>query len=283
MPLLYFWRGDNYYQDLDMGAGYHLNQSNPLLHSIDIGDSLWAFTRNRQKRYVLAAELVVKAKTKNPSNFRYGRYRLWGDIHNSRYFQVDDQPSVEQVIRHLSCSTKADVLGQAFQGHAAVRRITNVDHQILSTLAAQLPLEPRARILPEERLEAALLLGNKGGVEQLIHQDVPGMAATRQQYLYQQAPTRNRLLVAQLQELYQGRCQICLWNPRSEYSTNLCHGHHLQWLSRGGDDALNNMTLVCPNHHAAIHQCDAPFDFSDMSFDFGSHRENLCIDLHLSS
>jgi 5-methylcytosine-specific restriction enzyme A len=31
MPLLYYWRGDNYRRDLDYGAGYHLNQANPLM------------------------------------------------------------------------------------------------------------------------------------------------------------------------------------------------------------------------------------------------------------
>lgn len=75
MPLLYYWRPDNYLRDLDMGAGYHLNQANPLLRQVDLGDSLWAFTRNRHGRYVLAAELVIKAKTETPPNFRYGRYR----------------------------------------------------------------------------------------------------------------------------------------------------------------------------------------------------------------
>jgi hypothetical protein len=59
-----------------MGAGYHLNQANPLLHEIDPGDSLWSFTRLDSGEYVLAAELVVKAKTTNPPNFRYGRYRV---------------------------------------------------------------------------------------------------------------------------------------------------------------------------------------------------------------
>ena len=77
MPLLYYWRSDNYYRDLDMGAGYHLNQNNQIMHRIEIGDSLWAFTRNREGRYVLSAELVIKAKTMNPPNFRYGRYRVW--------------------------------------------------------------------------------------------------------------------------------------------------------------------------------------------------------------
>lgn len=65
MPLLYYWRGDNYRRDLDLGAGYHLNQGSPRLHDIELGDSLWAFTRLENGRYVLAAELVVRAKTFN--------------------------------------------------------------------------------------------------------------------------------------------------------------------------------------------------------------------------
>jgi len=58
VPLLYFWRGDNYRRDLDLGAGYHLNQDNPLLHDIAVGDSLWAFTRREDGVYALAAEFV---------------------------------------------------------------------------------------------------------------------------------------------------------------------------------------------------------------------------------
>jgi len=65
MPLLYYWRGDNYTRDLDHGAGYHLNQATPRLHDIDLGDSLWAFTRRKDGTYVLAAELIAHAKTRN--------------------------------------------------------------------------------------------------------------------------------------------------------------------------------------------------------------------------
>ncbi len=71
MRLLYFWRGDNYRRDLDHGAGFHLNQANPLLHQIGIGESLWAFTRKLDRRYGLAAELVISAKTMNPHGFVY--------------------------------------------------------------------------------------------------------------------------------------------------------------------------------------------------------------------
>jgi 5-methylcytosine-specific restriction protein A len=281
MPLLYYWRRDNYYRDLDMGAGYHLNQANPLLHEIEIGDSLWAFTRNHDGRYVLAAELVARAKTHNPPNFRYGRYRLWGDVVRSRYFLVDVQPSIEQVIRCLSCTANAAILGQSFQGHSAVKRITPADHRILVQSASNLPSEPRARILAEEKLEAALLLGDTEAVEKLIVEERPGMSNERQRYLYQQAPTRNREFAIQLREIYSGKCQICAWDPQDHYGRNLCHAHHLHWLSRGGEDNIDNLALVCPNHHAAIHGCDAPFDFESLSFDFGAFREPLKLNSHL--
>lgn len=63
MPLLYYWRDDNYARDLNFGAGYHLNQKSQRLHEIEKGDSLWAFTRAPNGRYVLAAELVVQTKS----------------------------------------------------------------------------------------------------------------------------------------------------------------------------------------------------------------------------
>jgi 5-methylcytosine-specific restriction protein A len=97
--LLYFWRGDNYRRDLDHGVGFHLNQANPLLHQIGIGESLWAFTRKTDARYVLAAQLVISAKTMNPRGFRYGPYRVWGDLRRSQYFSVDGQPDISALIR----------------------------------------------------------------------------------------------------------------------------------------------------------------------------------------
>lgn len=280
MPLLYYWRRDNYRRDLDRGAGYNLNQANPLLHRIDIGDSLWAFTRNLDGDYVLAAELVVRFKTQNPPNFRYGCYRIWGDLRESRYFKVEGQPDAEEVIRSLSCKINATVLGRAFEGRAAVRTITDADHRILRAAARNLPLEPRARILPEERLEEALLLGDERAVEYLVREEDAGIVQQRREYLTRQAPTRNKQLVRNLQGLYEGRCQICLWNPKSVYGVSLCQGHHIHWLSRGGEDDKGNMVLICPNHHAAVHRCDAQLDYSDMSFDFGNHEEPLQLILH---
>ena len=282
MPLLYYWHPDNYRRDLDMGAGFHLNQSNPLLHSIEAGDSLWAFTRNKSGRYVLAAELVVKAKTENPSNFRYGQYRIWGNLKESRYFLAgDDAPSIEQVVRSLSVKADAKRLGQSFQGHAAVRKISESDHQVLLAAASGLSLEPRARIVPEERLEAAVLLGDEEAVRQLLIEEPSGVAEARAAYLFSQAPTRNRQLVKELQKIYEGKCQLCGWNPMDEYGHWLCHGHHIHWLSRGGEDDLKNLLLVCPNHHGAIHACDAQLDYKDFTFNFGVRIEKVELNLHI--
>jgi hypothetical protein len=108
MPLLYYWRPDNYKRDLDNGAGYHLNQLNPLMHSIDIGDTLWAFTRNKRRSYAIVAKLLVKAKTINPLKFRYGRYRLWGDLNFIiRYSLLDIRYSS---LRHLLYCSPAQIL-----------------------------------------------------------------------------------------------------------------------------------------------------------------------------
>lgn len=281
MSLLYYWRRDNYQDDLDNGATYHLNQANPLLHEIALGDSLWAFTRNSAGEYVLAAELVVKAKTHNPPNHKYGRYRLWGDLRYSRYFVTEGQQSVEPVVRRLDITANAQHLGQSFQGRNAVKSLSALDHQILLAFAGNLPLHRRARLIPEEHLEAALLRGNGQQVQEVIKTAEPGVAEARRRYLYREAPARNRQLVMELREIYEGQCQICRWSPRSRYGVDLCHAHHINWLSRGGADVLENLMLVCPNHHEAIHQCDAPFDFESGDFIFDLRPLKVRLNNHL--
>ena len=108
-----------------------------------------------------------------------------------------------------------------------------------------------------------------------------GLSIERKQYLYTEAPLRNRRYAEELQEMYGGRCQICQWNPLEIYGFNLCHAHHIQWLSRGGKDGIENMMLVCPNHHGAIHRGDAPLDFGSQAFLFDQHSEKITLNHHL--
>jgi hypothetical protein len=264
--LLYYWRGDNYRRDLDFGVGFHLNQASPVLHRINLGESLWAFTRRRDGVYCVAAQLVAKAKTLNGRTYRYGRYRLWGDLSASRYFATDGQPDVTTLVRSLSIRAAGDVLGRSFQGHAAVREIGDADHAVLLRYAAPLEPEPRARLIPEESLEALLLAGDAAAVERLVNAEGPGLAEARRRYLYEKVPQRDPALCDELRELYGGICQITGFDPRGEYGVDLCEAHHLRWLSRGGADRIANMVLVSPNLHRAIHRLDAPFDWVRMAF-----------------
>ncbi|HOI29037.1 MAG TPA: HNH endonuclease [Melioribacteraceae bacterium] len=281
MPLLYYWRGDNYRRDLDFGASYHLNQSNKLLHEIEIGDSLWAFTKTNNGKYVLASELVITAKTYNPSNYRYGRYRVWGDLERSKYFKVIVQPNFENILRNFSITINAKLLGQSFQGHAALRKISYQDNLILKEYSKLLPIEERARLLPEERLEALIYSKNPEAIYKLFKEVPHGIAEKRIEYLYTKSPRRNAEFVVHLNELYKGKCQICSWDPIKHYGRNICQVHHLQWLSRGGEDNIKNLVLLCPNHHSAVHRLDAVFDFSSYSFNFYSRTEALSLNLHL--
>jgi 5-methylcytosine-specific restriction protein A len=282
LPLLYYWQPDNYRRDLDFGVGYHLNQSNAIMHSIDVGDSLWAFTRSRIGKYCFAARLIVRAKTTNPPNFRYGRYRVWGDLKLSSFYRIEGQPNAELLIRAFSLKTDAKILAQSFQGKAAVRKISHSEGAMIEAFTQHFVDEPRARILPEERLEAMLLLGNTEGVKELIRLEGNGISKKRQEYLYQLAPKRNQKHAAELQKMYDGKCQVCLWDAPRLYAERLCHAHHINWLCRGGEDSLRNLVLVCPNHHMAIHRCDAPFDWELNSFLFSEAQiEKLQVNYHL--
>jgi hypothetical protein len=59
----------------------------------------------------LAAELVVGAKSLNHQNFRYGRYRVWGDLRRSRYVAAEAQPNVTELVGTLSAKGSTGALG----------------------------------------------------------------------------------------------------------------------------------------------------------------------------
>ena len=199
----------------------------------------------------------------------------------SRYFNVEAQPNVEHLIRSLSCKTDATILGRAFQGNSAVRKITDEDQKILLQYASILKDEPRARLLSEDELEALLVYGEQKVVYNFIKSEPNGVSEKRIEYLYKKAPTRNANHVKKLQLIYQGRCQICKWDPKNIYGESVCEAHHIHWLSRGGEDSLDNLALLCPNHHKAIHRLDAPFDYEEMMFLFTKHNEKILLNEHL--
>jgi hypothetical protein len=54
----------------------------------------------------------------------------------------------------------------------------------------------------------------------------------------------------------------------------------VRWISLGGPDEISNLVLICPNHHRAVHRCDAPFDFGQAGFVFADVVERLSLHRH---
>jgi predicted HNH restriction endonuclease len=289
MHLLAQWRIQNYVRDLDEGAGFNFNSGQARLHSeIEVGENLWLFTRlARPPRYYLVARLVVRAKTLNPPGYKYGKYRVWGDLRKSRYFKVrPEQPQEEafELLRRvpLETGTLQDcdriTLAQSCQ---AVREVTDRGNKILEQFAATLADEERARLVVNEYDLERLLMSDDAGVEEFLRQAHSGASPARIGNLLAGA-RRDRQLARELHGLYEGRCQLCGYDSLLVYGASAAEAHHVVYLSRGGDDALENMMLLCPNHHAVVHKTDALFDYGSLRMLFPNGRaEPLCLNKHL--
>lgn len=287
--LLAYWRYDNYIKDLAEGAGFNFNSNQKRLHGVlEEGDSLWLFTAQRgadrhRQAYYLAARLVIRSKTTNPPNFKYGAYRVWGDFAKSQYFKIGDKEA-SQLLRQLPFRS-GKVIGETetplAQHFQTMRELSFEGSDMLENWSTDLSREEKAyQILPEELLEEAIRQGPEA-VRKLIRESPSGITEYRIEQLVQQ-PVRNRTLSQQIRTMYGGRCQICGFDPLLIYQVEVCHAHHLVYLSRGGEDSIENMVLLCPNHHAIIHATNAVFDYADLSFVFASNqRERLALNQHL--
>lgn len=69
--------------------------------------------------------------------------------------------------------------------------------------------------------------------------------------------------VSQLTKLRaDGRCDLCE-NPapfRDKNSNPYLETHHIEWLSKGGKDTLDNTVALCPNCHRKMHTLDSEED-----------------------
>jgi 5-methylcytosine-specific restriction endonuclease McrA len=291
MDLLAYWRIDNYRRDLDAGAGFHFNSRQPRLHTaINIGESLWLFTRLAGKsglsEYRILARLVIRSKTINAPGYPYGSYRVWGDRALSQYYQATVTPGHDayELFRLLpmdSGTLRDCTRATMAQAAQTIRALKPEASKLLSSFAAQLPPEPRALAVADEvALERALTI--EPSQLPLILEDMSlAYSIPRKAELLRSSP-RNRQLVANLHGLYAGRCQLCGFDSPTVYAVDSAESHHIWYRSRGGPDAMENLALLCPNHHTVVHATDATFDYLKLHFIFPNGRvEPLCINRHL--
>jgi 5-methylcytosine-specific restriction endonuclease McrA len=291
MDLLAYWRIDNYRRDIDAGAGFHFNSRQPRLHTaINIGDSLWLFTRlagrSGLSEYRIVARLVVRSKTINPPGYPYGSYRVWGDRVQSQYYQATLSPEhdVYELFRLLpmDAGTMKDctraTMAQAVQ---TIRGLKPEASKLLASFAAQLPPEPRALAVPDELSLEKALAKQPSQLPLILEDKSLAYSISTRTELLRSAP-RNRQLVDELNRFYAGRCQLCGFDSPTVYSVESAESHHIWYRSRGGSDTMENLALLCPNHHTVVHATDATFDYAKLHFIFPNGRvEPFCMNRHL--
>jgi len=92
--ILVYWRWDNYQADITLGGGFNFNFNQERLpRATAVGDTVWAVASvrhaNGSEEVYIVARLVVKAKSHNRTGYKYGRYRVWGDLRLCSYYRVE--------------------------------------------------------------------------------------------------------------------------------------------------------------------------------------------------
>ena len=70
-----------------------------------------------------------------------------------------------------------------------------------------------------------------------------------------------------------GVCQLCgsLAPFLDKHGTPFLESHHIEWLSRDGDDAIENTIALCPNCHRSMHVLDREEDRAILVIKLNEH------------
>ena len=92
----------------------------------------------------------------------------------------------------------------------------------------------------------------------------------------------SRAIADDLKAVYGYRCQICGQYIGEPYGSHLIHAHHIHYFVHSLNNNANNIMIVCPNHHAIIHDVNPIFDFAQKQFHYpNGYVEGLSLNLHL--
>lgn len=85
-----------------------------------------------------------------------------------------------------------------------------------------------------------------------------------------------------LKLVYGYRCQICGQYIGEQYGSNVIHAHHIDYFTHSMNNNASNIMIVCPNHHAIIHDRNPQFDKKLKLYTYpNGYKEGLLINKHL--
>ena len=87
-----------------------------------------------------------------------------------------------------------------------------------------------------------------------------------------------------LKLLYDYRCQVCGQKIGTAYGSNLIHAHHIDYFVKSMNNDAVNVLVVCPNHHAVIHDRNPEFDRKKLVYRYpNGYVEGLKLNRHLKA
>ncbi len=92
----------------------------------------------------------------------------------------------------------------------------------------------------------------------------------------------DRSIAESLKERYGYRCQICGQPIGEEFGAHVVEAHHIDYFVKSLNNDEDNQMIVCPNHHAIIHEMNPVFDRRRKSYIYKNGREQkLLLNEHL--
>ncbi len=92
----------------------------------------------------------------------------------------------------------------------------------------------------------------------------------------------NRAIGNNLKLIYNFRCQICGNNFGKKYNGNIVEAHHIQSFTKTMNNDVENILIICPNHHRIIHKVDPMFNKKELSYIYKNGlKEKLILNKHL--
>lgn len=92
----------------------------------------------------------------------------------------------------------------------------------------------------------------------------------------------NKAIGDNLKLLYDYHCQICGQRVGTLYDSHVVESHHIDYFVKSLNNNVNNIMVVCPNHHSIIHDVNPFFDRDKKIYIYNnSFKEGLMLNYHL--
>jgi 5-methylcytosine-specific restriction protein A len=120
-----------------------------------------------------------------------------------------------------------------------------INHETISTLAQEKDKRTAKRSDQEIAKRASKINPKAGFINTSIKQFI-----------------RNPFVSEYAKRLAKGKCMLCHQDAPFLNSNGLPYleTHHIQWLSQGGEDSINNTVALCPNCHRKMHIVNSKSD-----------------------